>query len=136
MSENASWAVQKSIYSALKTSPDLIAQLGDDSIYDDIPRSASYPYIRFGQSVVRDFSSSSERGFEHSIVLHVWSKGQGKKESFDIMEQIRSALDDQPLAVSDHHLVNMRCEQMSVRKESESQSYHGVLRYRIVTEVV
>jgi hypothetical protein len=55
--------------------------------------------------VIRDWSTGSEDGAEHSLTLHVWSRSGGKKEMQQIVEAIRAALHDKPLQLEDHYLV-------------------------------
>jgi Protein of unknown function (DUF3168) len=40
----------------------------------------------------------------------VWSCASGKKQVHDIIEAIKSILHEQPLALVDHELVNLRHE--------------------------
>lgn len=134
MAESASWALQRSLYQALANSLDLVTLLGGVRIYDDAPQAASFPFITIGQSVVRDWSTGSEDGAEHSLTLHVWSRTGGKKEMQAIIEAIRAALHDQPLTLEDHYLVNLRHEFSEARLDPDGDTFHGIVRYRAVTE--
>ncbi len=131
--DNAQWALQKAVYTALKSSLEIVSRLGD-GIYDDVPRKANYPYVSFGQSVERDLSSSLEDGSEHSITLHLWSGGKSRKLAFEIMDRVCQVLEMAALPMNGHHLVNMRCELSRVSRDPSSQSFHGVLRFRVVLE--
>jgi hypothetical protein len=65
------WVLQKAIYEALVANAALVALLGAPRVYDDVPRGAAFPYVTFGPSVVRDWSTGSEGGTEHLLTLHV-----------------------------------------------------------------
>lgn len=134
MADIASWALQHSIYQALASSPDVTTLLGGARIYDDPPQAASFPFVTLGQSVVRDWSTGTEDGAEHELTLHVWSRAGGKKEVQAIMEAVRGALHDQPLSLADHHLVNLRHEFSEARLDPDGDTFHGIVRYRAVTE--
>jgi hypothetical protein len=134
MAEVASWALQRGIYQALANSLDLVTLLGGVRVYDDAPQSAPFPFITLGQSVTRDWSTGSEDGAEHSLTLHVWSRAGGKKEMLEIVEAIRAALHDKPLALEDHYLINLRHEFSEARLDPDGDTFHGVVRYRAVTE--
>jgi hypothetical protein len=134
MAESASWALQKSLYQALANSPDVVALLGGVRIYDDPPQAASFPFITMGQSVIRDWSTGSEDGAEHSLTLHVWSRMGSKQQMLAIVEAIRIALHDRPLPLEDHFLINLRHEFSEARLDPDGDTYHGVVRYRAVTE--
>lgn len=134
MAEVASWALQRGVYQALAGSVDLTTLLGGVRVYDDAPQAAPYPFITLGQSVVRDWSTGTEDGAEHNLTLHVWSRSGGKKQVLEILEAIRAVLHDQPLMLADHHLVNLRHEFSEARLDPDGDTFHGIVRYRAVTE--
>jgi hypothetical protein len=134
MAAAASWAIQRGIYQALAGSSDLTSILGGARIYDDPPQSASYPFVSLGQSLVRDWSTGGEDGAEHILTLHVWSRAGGKKQVYEIVEAIKDVLHDQPLTLLDHHLVNLRHDFSEARQDPDGDTYHGIVRYRAVTE--
>jgi hypothetical protein len=43
-------------------------------------------------------------------------------------------LHDQPLTLVDHDLVNLRHEFSEARPDPDGDTYHGIVRYRAVTE--
>ena len=134
MAESASWVLQRSLYQALANSLDLVSLLGGVRIYDDAPQAAISPFITLGQSVIRDWSTGSEDGAEHSLTLHVWSRTGSKKEMLAIIEAIRAVLHDKPLTLEDHYLVNLRHEFSEARLDPDGDTFHGIVRYRAVTE--
>ncbi|GBE44292.1 hypothetical protein BMS3Bbin10_02383 [bacterium BMS3Bbin10] len=134
MATSASWELQKGIYQTLAADTSITGLLGGTNIYDDAPQSADYPYLTFGQSVARDWSTGSEDGLEHILTLHVWSRAGGKKETHEIIEAIRQALHDAAVTVNDHALVNLRHEFSEARQDPDGEIYHGIVRYRAVTE--
>jgi hypothetical protein len=134
MAEVAIWALQRGIYQALAGSSGLTTLLSGARIYDDAPQGAAFPFITLGQSVVRDWSTGTEDGAEHELTLHVWSRVGGKKQVQEIIEAIRGALHDQPLMLADHHLINLRHEFSEARLDPDGDTFHGIVRYRAVTE--
>jgi hypothetical protein len=134
MTEVASWALQRGVYQALANSSTLTALLGGGKIYDDAPQGAAHPFITFGQSVIRDWSTGTEDGTEHSLTLHVWSRSGGKQQTHAIIEAIKAVLHDQPLLLEDHYLINLRHEFSEARLDPDGDTFHGIVRYRAVTE--
>jgi hypothetical protein len=134
MAAVASWALQRGVYQALAGSLDLTTLLGGVRVYDDAPQAAPYPFITLGQSVIRDWSTGTEDGAEHNLTLHVWSRSGGKKQMLEITEAIRAVLHNQPLVLADHHLVNLRHEFSEARLDPDGDTFHGIVRYRAVTE--
>lgn len=134
MTASTGWSLQRGIYQALAGSAGLSAMLGGTRIYDDPPQGASYPFITIGQSTLRDWSTGTEDGTEHLVTLHVWSRSGGRKQVQDIIEEIKKVLHDKPLSLVDHHLVNLRHEFSEVRPDPDGDTFHGIVRYRAVTE--
>lgn len=134
MSESAGWSLQKSVVQALKSDAQLNALLGGVRVYDFVPQRAAYPFVSLGNSVVRDWSTSSESGFEHALTLHIWSKAKGKKQCLQIISSVRRVLHDVALVVEDHPLVNLRYEFEDVRLDPDGETFHGIVRFRAVTE--
>ncbi len=134
MSESASWALQMSIVQALKSDVALSALLGGPFVYDVVPQRAAYPFVSLGNVAARDWSTSSERGDEHALTLHVWSKAKGKKQCHLIVSSVRGVLHDVALVVAGHSLVNLRHEFSDVRLDPDGETLHGIVRFRAVTE--
>jgi hypothetical protein len=131
---DASWALQQAVFARLTSDAALTALLGGARIYDDVPVRATFPYVTFAQGAERDWSTASEAGAEHALVLHVWSRGKGRKELLAIMEALRVSLHDAALALTGHRLINLRHEASEVRREADGETYHGIVRLRAVTE--
>ncbi len=131
---SAGWALQKALFTHLSADSNVTGVLGGAKIYDDVPRDATFPYVTFGESVVRDWSTGSDEGFEHVVTLHAWSRANGRRESHEIVGALRSSLHDQALAVEGHRLINLRHEFSEARREADGETYHGIVRYRAVTE--
>lgn len=128
------WALQQSIFATLAADAPLVGLLGAVRIYDDVPQGAAFPYLTFGHSIARDWSTGSEDGDEHILTLHVWSQARGKKEAHAIMDAVREALHDQALSLAGHRLVNLRHEFSEARRDPDGAVVRGITRYRAVTE--
>ena len=133
---SAGFELQKTIHAALTANAALTALLGGARVHDDVPPGAEFPYLTIGESVVRDWSTGSEPGDEHIVTLHVWSRAAGRKETHQIMGAVRTVLHEAALFVSGHRLVNLRHEFSDARRDPEGETYHGVVRFRGVTEVL
>jgi len=131
---SAGWALQKAVYHRLATDAGLLALLGGPKIYDDVPQRTDFPYVAIGQSTERDWSSSTEDGAEHVLTLHVWSRRAGRHETREIIEVLRVLLHDAALILDGHRLVNLRHEITEARRDADGETYHGIVRYRAVTE--
>ncbi|MCB1504687.1 MAG: DUF3168 domain-containing protein [Hyphomicrobiaceae bacterium] len=131
---NAGLELQKAIYQALRSGAEVLGLLGSAKVYDDTPQRTEFPYVTFGQSLVRDWSTGTEAGHEHVITLHVWSRAAGRKQVREIMAAIETVLHDRQLTVAGHSLVNLRHEFSDARRDPDGETYHGTVRFRAVTE--
>lgn len=131
---DASFALQQAFHARLTADAPLLALLGGPRIYDDVPQCAEFPYVTFGQSTERDWSTGSEDGREHTVTLHVWSRAHGRKEAVAVLAAARAALHDNSLTLVGHRLVNLRHEFSDARRDTDGETYHGTARFRAVTE--
>ena len=132
----ASAALRAAVFRALTANPALISLLGGAKIYDETPRGISFPYVTLGEAHVADFSTGSEPGEEHQLTLHGWSREGGHRQAHLIAGALLQALDDAPLALADHHLVNFRFSVADVRRQADGRTYHALVRFRAVTEPI
>lgn len=133
---SAGWSLQRSVYAALIGDSNVTGLLGGTRIYDHVPRGSVFPYVTFGQSSERDWSTGSEEGCEHVLTLHVWSQAAGRKQAEEIMAAMRNALHDKTLALTGYRLVNLRHEFSDARRDPDGETIHGIVRLRAVTEPV
>jgi hypothetical protein len=131
---SSSAALRAAIHDALSADGALNALLGGPKIYDEPPREAAFPYVTLGEARVQDFSTGTEPGEEHQITLHAWSRQGGHREAHMISGALLQALDDAPLTLADHRLVNLRFSVADVRREADGRTYHALVRFRAMTE--
>lgn len=132
---SAGFALQKAIFEKLTSDAPTLAALGGPRVYDDAPARTEFPFVTFGQSSERDWSTGSDEGFEHLVTLHVWSRARGRQEAEQVIAAARAALHDQDLSLSGHRLINLRHEFSEARRDSDGETFHGIARFRAVTEV-
>jgi hypothetical protein len=132
----AAAALRAAVHDTLSTDAALVSILGGPKIYDEPPRSASFPYVTLGEARITDFSTGSEPGEEHQLTLHAWSRQGGHREVHLIAGALLQALDDAALSLTGHHLVNLRFSVADVRREADGRTYHALVRFRAVTEPI
>lgn len=132
---DASFALQSAIYAALAADPGVKAVLGDPPrLYDDVPRKAAFPYVTLGEGVLEPWDTASERGFQHTLSFHVWSRYGGRKEAKAVLQALYAVLHGGALALSGHALVSLSFERADIFRDADGETYHAVARYRAVTE--
>jgi len=131
---SASTALRAAIHSALSNDAALTTLLGGPRIYDEVPRGASLPYVTFGDARVSDASTDDAQITEHQVVLHGWSRQGGRGEAQELAGALLQALDDAPLTLSGHHLINLRFALADIRREADGRTYRALVRFRALTE--
>lgn len=131
---SATWALQRSVHSALIGDAGLIGHLGGAHVYDHVPRSVSYPYVTFGPSTDTDWSTVGDTGHELLFSIHVWTEALGREMAENVMSAIREVLHDQTLAVSGFRLVNLRHQSSDLSRVGDGETLQGVMRFRATLE--
>ncbi len=126
--------LRAAIHDALIADATLTSLLGGAKVYDDPPPNPIFPYVTLGEARASDYSTATETGTEHQFTLHAWSRQGGHREAHTIAAALLQALDDAPLALAGHVLVNMRFAVADVRREADGRTYHALVRFRAVTE--
>ncbi len=130
----AAAALRAAIHDALAADAALTALLGGPKVYDEVPRAAAFPYVTLDDARVSDWSTASDDGEEHQLTLNAWSRQGGHREAHMIAGALLQALDDAPLTLADHRLVNLRFALTDVRREPDGRTYRALVRFRAVTE--
>lgn len=134
MALSAEIALRRALRDRLVADPALIARMGAARIHDEAPRGAQPPYVTFSQAQSRDWSTKTEGGAEHALLLDVWSSRPGAREALEIAALVAAALDDAPLALADHHLVSLRVTQIDTARQNDNRFVRSRLRLRAITE--
>jgi hypothetical protein len=70
--------LRNAIFAALGADHALVAALGGPHLYDELPKTFSFPYVTFGRTSVYDWTTGSELDNEQLFTLHVWSKAKAR----------------------------------------------------------
>ena len=132
----AAAALQAAIHSRLVGDTSVTALLGGPKVHDRTPPDEAFPYVTFGAAASQDWSTGTERGDDHLIILNVWSRGQGKKQVLDIAGAIIASLETATLAPAGHRVVLLRLIGMDANYDTGLRGYRATLRFEALTEVI
>lgn len=132
-SPDASWPLQQAVYAALAGDATLTA-LAAGGVHDHVPQDQPFPFVQIGEATVRDWSAKTFDGAEHTLTIHAWARGRGRKGVKEIMARIHEVLHNAALAVTGHTLVLLRFEFADAMEDPDGLTYHGVTRFRAVTQ--
>lgn len=134
MSGEASNALQAAIYGALSSDPQLTALIGSGHVFDWNGPVPVFPSVTIGGDTAKEWSGSTFDGQETTIMVHSWSQGDGRKDVKTIMGHVYRILHRANLAVSGQSLVFILWEFATTSLDPDGVSYHGVQRFRAITQ--
>lgn len=134
MTVNPALALQTGLRTTLLADPGLVAALGGEHVFDDVPRDPPFPYITVGEIETRDWSTQTSRGHEHTATVNLWSRYRGRKQVQELIAEVDRVLDGAEPVLADHRLVNLSVVFWTAVRDSDGETYHGIVRLRAVTE--
>lgn len=127
-------ALRGAIRSRLLKDPALVAALGGPRIYEEAPRGAETPYALFSDAEMRDWSTTSSRGAEQFLTLVIISTERGLGPALGAAQQIVDLLDDAPLTLQGHALVDLRFVSMNTKRDTSGRFARVAMLFRATTE--
>lgn len=131
---SAANALLVAIHARLAADPQLVAMIGTDGIRDRLLPRPVLPALVIGEMETRDYSTATEAGEEHRLVLEVWSDAAGRREAEELAERVRGLLQDAALTLAGHLLVSLAHERTRTRRQANAKLFLAELRFRAVTE--
>lgn len=125
----ASWAVQLALYAALEGA----SGLEGAGVYDEVPEGAAHPFLTIGEAKTSEYGGV-EGAREHEVRVHAYSRWGGRRELKRIEGAVHDALHGAALPLEGHRLVSCRFVFADVIRQPGQDTFHAVMRYRLVTE--
>lgn len=130
-------ALQTALLDHLSADSEIMNFVGNPPrIFDHVPQGTNFPYITIGDIQTSDWSTATEMGEDHRIVIHSWSRYKGRKQSREIEKRLYEILHDADLSVDGHNLVRLQFLVSDILVEQDGRTYHGLTRFRAITEPV
>jgi ribosomal protein S18 acetylase RimI-like enzyme len=127
-------ALQQAMRSALLAHAPLLVLLGGAHVHEEMPRGAPASYVVFEAIETRDWSVADAKAHEHFVTIAVRTNSRSRKLAQDVLAEIEAALDNRPLALDGHRLVNLRLTFWIVARDRHGENFGATLRFRAATE--
>lgn len=134
MSASPVIALRVAIRARLMADTALVAALGDKRIHDEAPRGVSTPYVLFADAQMRDWSGALSRGAEQFLTLAVVTTQRGLGSALGMAQQLVSLLDEAPLTLEGHKLIDLRFVSLDTRRDLSGRFARVSLLFRATTE--
>jgi len=124
MSDGFALALQKGVRATLVANS-AISGYVSGRVFDEAPTSVAHPFIRFGNITPSADDTDGSIGAEVSLNIEAFSLATGRVEATQIAEAVRAALHRQEssVTVTGFHLIEMRCEQYVVTRNSDDRGH-------------
>ena len=120
----SAYQLQKAVFSALSTL--------SVPVYDDVPSTASLPYVVIGDDTMADDNTNDFVGYQATVTIHAWSEYKGRAQVKQIQDEINSLLDRKKLSIVGYNSVTCYQEYSESTLDPDGITRHGVQRYRVV----
>ena len=105
-------------------------------VYDDVPKNAKCPYIKLGVNRGNDNSNKTNLAYKDYQYIDVFSGYRGKKEVMQIMKQVNDLLQNKTITLENMQaFLYLNSSEILEQKDAEGKYYHGILIYRIETQM-
>lgn len=125
--QTAMFELQKGIFQNLTTNPSLTAKVA--GIFDSVDEGQEFPYITISEPSMLPFTTKRKFGEELSIVVHVWSTYNGKKEAIDILNLCLASLSTRML-LNGFTIRKVDVSEIRVFDDADPRIKHGILRMK------
>ncbi|WP_457795735.1 DUF3168 domain-containing protein [Methylocystis sp. S23] len=136
MSASPVISLRKAIRSHLLADPTLVAALGGAKVFDEAPRGAEPPYALFAETQMRDWSTQASRGAEQFLTLAIVATQRGLGAALAIAQRVVDRLDEAPLALDGHALIDLRFVSLETRRDQSGRFARVAILFRATTELL
>lgn len=127
-------ALRKAVRELLIADAALVAALGGQRVWDEPPRGAPRPCIVFTRSIVRDWSTMTEGGEEHMLIMDVWSQEPAMREALAIARLAAALLHHAEPAIPGARVALMRVIDVESARAEGERLARARLRLRALIE--
>ena len=129
------FALQSALHACLAGDATLTALRGPGSrTHDRAPRGTPVPYVALGETRLARIGALGGPIHEHTIIVRVVSRADGRREVAAIADRIDALVDTATLEPDGHRLVALRLVERAISESRDRQFIEGQLRFRAVTE--
>ncbi len=92
-----------------------------------------FRYVTVGGGAAVAWGAVGVEGVKVTLIIEAWSRERGHKEIKQILSEVHRILHDADLMVTGHDLVWLRFEFAEFLLDADGATYHGIARYKALT---
>jgi hypothetical protein len=103
-------------------------------VYDYVPPGIGYPYVTVGDFSSADDSTKTSSGQGVTYFVHVYSDYHGVKEVADLMGEVMTALEKEPLSLTSFQTLHVSGFETEVSREfdEDKEIRHGIVSCAVI----
>lgn len=125
--------LQGAVVARLTEYPELI-ELISGRVYDRVPAAAEFPYLSLGPDQMFSDDAECITGFEITFQIDAWSRAVGFPEVKRIAEQVRRALTDSDLELTDNAMLSLEHSQTRMMRDPDGLTNHAAVVFTAFVE--
>lgn len=132
------WPLQQALYDAIRADPECAGYLGD-RIYDAAPpwdgdAGAGGLYLTLGDETASDWSTGSDRGARHQVVLTVHAPRRGFAEAKQAAAAVADVVLEGPVMPARGRIVSVRFQGARTRRAEGDALRQVEMRFAVTME--
>lgn len=116
--------LQKFIFTTLNSDSGLGA-LGVVGVYDKVPDSTEYPYIRIEGISTNNNDSHTDTGFLGDVTIKVFDRNDSSLRTKKIQSRVYELLNNWNIAMDNFKVINFRCTLTNDLVENDNRTHNG-----------
>lgn len=120
---SAALELQKALTVRLKT--------GAYNVYNNVPKSATLPYIQVGADTLEVDDTFSTEGFNATVTIHTWSAKPASKEVKTMQGAVYALLHRYDLAITGYNVLGISQIFENSFLDPDGITHHGVQQFRV-----
>lgn len=125
--------LQGAVVARLASYPGLVELIGG-RVYDRVPADATFPYVSIGADQMFSDDAECITGFEITFQIDAWSRAVGFPEVKRIAEQVRRALTDDDLELTDNAMLSLEHSQTRMMRDPDGLTNHAAIQFVAIIE--
>lgn len=121
------WPVQVAVYTLLTATPGLTGI----PVHDRVPEGTTPPYVVLGELDELPDDAHDRRGYNSTLMVHVWSAYRGRREAAQLLTVVDTALHRAALVVPGLSELSIASAGAQIIDDPDPDLRHGIARFRI-----
>lgn len=127
--QTALWPLQQALFTTLSGDTELMSIA--TGVYDAVLEDLKFPYVTIGSPTTLNTTTRTSFAEEISVTIHTWSVAGGKRESYQLLNAIHSAIGKGLLIGGSFSLLAVSRPELQVIDDVDPRIKHGLARFTI-----